>query len=1442
MAAVEQPTSTTYAPSSDADEGLPRPESRSSSTKSPRLNGADAVRRDSTTLPEIQMAPPVDGGETGLLSQRNLEQVPRAMKELAPLVAMPPPSDAAVHSRLAKHRYSRLGRNLLFEARPAVVHFGGYVLGRAHSQCVRVVNISRTSQRLHILGPATDNFKMRCNKKGLVAPGSSEVITVDFHPREHRYHYDCLRLHTDSENLLVPLHAYPVMNDVIFPERLDFGVHALGETVRRVVKMVCKVPIQFEFEIEVTKSHPHFKIDPLRGMVPANGAVEVHIEHTPVSASSGEMHLLVSVSQFNFTPIVCVVTGAGRPGVVREAALDATASNLAEDNALQDSLGPCRSSRARAQARRLRGERDREGQHHRQQHRRGRDAGSKRSSNTGKTRGHGAGYGGGSGTAAADGGEDGEGFQAARRARGAGVRRGTGTGVSAAEEGLEARRAEAGDAEDGYGLDGGVDDRYLATAGEGADLVDTWGMRPASAEHHPYGTGKGSGAVFDAGGEWLAAEKRGEMRRPVEPWVPPTEGSVFGSTVKGPTKTTVVEGLVIPSRLDTVQATNFVLTQQARDYPGKLKPKDLKEAIRRTRAERQRQLQEQEALRSLTLTASTEPDHDDGNGGSGDRSGRGDPSHPGGRQIADTPEGERGLQQERLQQPAQLGGRAICAYLATVVDGKSGAATRQLTEMSFLQDLADTESEERDRSFKASVEHVGEPLLSQREVERVLEEQRRGEQELLRRRREKERESLQTCLKGPSEVGERCARASLLFTAEGTQGVGFRHKPDWDLYKNDDWGRRREVLRRLVNLVGAWIIRRRAGRRLGAIQARDCSIGFARLSGLRDRAQVAEMVERDNHEAKLSAGPLAGISQESWKPIADGGSSANENNDYGGDDGGWEFPDLLVTSEALAAEMLAESSAGRTTIGTSSSGTHGSGGGEGGDGQYTRHSAAPPPPPPEFQLSAEDVDQYRFPIYNEGAALSRREEVVDPVGPPSDFVDIDLLPLKEPEEGRSMGYVNVNPPGLGTYPSIETSHPLRWSAFEECGVRQPRDEEAEERGDGESDLSTEFGRKASSNGVRSASGWRQGLSTTERRPSKATLGRRRSSVGLRMIPDTADNVEEAWLQAAEAELTALAAEAEKVDRMPDSLLLRPPPPDGVDLITPDPRYKGFLPELPIDEASPEWCLRPQEIPREVPVTKGLLLGYSPGTTTLRAYANAPRLSSFWKPKRERRSSGLACMSGQASRGVWRPARAPPPPPPPPNWRGDEGNGVRGTRVVGGVGSVLNRASPGDEAPPVRRRGGDNTFRLAADHAKVAAAAGDELSDSESEDEEDDAPMPTPADARTVFDDTVAGRVGETGWSLSGSSYTDPPLNSDGDSAACVKREGRLGGDAGGGKVFARDRATAALEDARRTKRLKDAERLADRMVAIGAEVRNVKHAFVLQTPFHQIRPTEPERT
>lgn len=57
------------------------------------------------------------------------------------------------------------------------------------------------------------------------------------------------------------------------------GPHPSAIDERR-LSWLAQVPIQFEFEIEVKKSHPHFKVGPLRGIVPANGAAEVcHRKH-----------------------------------------------------------------------------------------------------------------------------------------------------------------------------------------------------------------------------------------------------------------------------------------------------------------------------------------------------------------------------------------------------------------------------------------------------------------------------------------------------------------------------------------------------------------------------------------------------------------------------------------------------------------------------------------------------------------------------------------------------------------------------------------------------------------------------------------------------------------------------------------------------------------------------------------------------------------------------------------------------------------------------------------------------------------------------------------------------------------------------------------------------------------------------------------------------------
>ena len=82
---------------------------------------------------------------------------------------------------LMKHSFAQVGTTNAFEARPAIVHFGGYEVNKVHEQVVRVLNRTKKSQRLHILNPSTPYFHIRYDKKGAVAPGMSEDITIEFY-------------------------------------------------------------------------------------------------------------------------------------------------------------------------------------------------------------------------------------------------------------------------------------------------------------------------------------------------------------------------------------------------------------------------------------------------------------------------------------------------------------------------------------------------------------------------------------------------------------------------------------------------------------------------------------------------------------------------------------------------------------------------------------------------------------------------------------------------------------------------------------------------------------------------------------------------------------------------------------------------------------------------------------------------------------------------------------------------------------------------------------------------------------------------------------------------------------------------------------------------------------------------------------------------------------
>jgi hypothetical protein len=68
---------------------------------------------------------------------------------------------------------------------------------------------------------------------------------------------------------------------------------------------------------------------------------------------------------------------------------------------------------------------------------------------------------------------------------------------------------------------------------------------------------------------------------------------IFTATISRIDEDRIFEGLRIPPSLDNNASVNFVLTQE----PGKLKPKDLKIAIEKNRAEREIRAAEQKKIR-----------------------------------------------------------------------------------------------------------------------------------------------------------------------------------------------------------------------------------------------------------------------------------------------------------------------------------------------------------------------------------------------------------------------------------------------------------------------------------------------------------------------------------------------------------------------------------------------------------------------------------------------------------------------------------------------------------------------------------------------------------------------------------------------------------------------------------------------------------------------------
>lgn len=214
--------------------------------------------------------------------------------------------------------------NGIFQVEPKAVIFKGFEITSSelnnksltkYEKIVKVINRTQFPQRLSIIPPTTIFFKIKFTRSGLISQGLAETILVQFFPQKYQYYYDFIQVNCDmNEKLIIPIHAYPVMNIHKYPKYvprfINFDSVLLNHTATKSItfKNIIEAA-SFEFEFVPVKTCPEIQILPFFGEIEPSSDRQITVSFNPSKYGTYISEYEFRLSEYNFEPIRVTISG-----------------------------------------------------------------------------------------------------------------------------------------------------------------------------------------------------------------------------------------------------------------------------------------------------------------------------------------------------------------------------------------------------------------------------------------------------------------------------------------------------------------------------------------------------------------------------------------------------------------------------------------------------------------------------------------------------------------------------------------------------------------------------------------------------------------------------------------------------------------------------------------------------------------------------------------------------------------------------------------------------------------------------------------------------------------------------------------------------------------------------------------------------------------------------